>query len=202
MPEKAGLTTPGDVRATCSPVEAGTNRTHPSSNGMRRGPDREENGSGRSVVAGTGAQCRRRNTQPPPRSCNPAPVRRRLVGQLRKPDGTWIEHDRNRLRQENETFSSSGIRFCDNKTNFNGDETTHGQTSRAPTSVACRRCSATGREGSGSPTGMERRIDWAELCEQAGILARRGPGGATTTTRTPTSPGTRTKGYSRRQQPN
>ena len=25
-----------------------------------------------------------------------------LLGQLREPDGTWIEHDRNRLRQENE----------------------------------------------------------------------------------------------------
>jgi hypothetical protein len=25
-----------------------------------------------------------------------------LIGQLREPDGTWIEHDRNRLRAENE----------------------------------------------------------------------------------------------------
>jgi hypothetical protein len=29
-----------------------------------------------------------------------------LLGQLREPDGTWIEHDRNRLRQENEHFLS------------------------------------------------------------------------------------------------
>ena len=27
-----------------------------------------------------------------------------LIGQLREPDGTWIEHDRNRLRHENETL--------------------------------------------------------------------------------------------------
>ena len=27
-----------------------------------------------------------------------------LLGQLREPDGTWIEHDRNRLRQENENL--------------------------------------------------------------------------------------------------
>ena len=29
-----------------------------------------------------------------------------LLGQLREPDGTWIEHDRNRLRQENEHILS------------------------------------------------------------------------------------------------
>jgi hypothetical protein len=29
-----------------------------------------------------------------------------LLGQLREPDGTWIEHDRNRLRQENEHLLS------------------------------------------------------------------------------------------------
>jgi len=29
-----------------------------------------------------------------------------LLGHLREPDGTWIEHDRNRLRQENEHFLS------------------------------------------------------------------------------------------------
>src|SRR6266568_972266 len=29
-----------------------------------------------------------------------------LLGQLREPDGTWIEHDRNRLRQENEYLLS------------------------------------------------------------------------------------------------
>jgi hypothetical protein len=29
-----------------------------------------------------------------------------LLGQLREPDGTWIEHDRNRLRQENELLIS------------------------------------------------------------------------------------------------
>src|ERR1039458_8643916 len=27
-----------------------------------------------------------------------------LTGQLREPDGTWIEHDRNRLRHENQTL--------------------------------------------------------------------------------------------------
>jgi len=27
-----------------------------------------------------------------------------LTGQLREPDGTWIEHDRNRLRRENEVL--------------------------------------------------------------------------------------------------
>jgi chromosome segregation ATPase len=27
-----------------------------------------------------------------------------LTGQLREPDGTWIEHDRNRLRRENQTL--------------------------------------------------------------------------------------------------
>ena len=29
-----------------------------------------------------------------------------LLGQLREPDGTWIEHDRNRLRQENKHLLS------------------------------------------------------------------------------------------------
>ena len=29
-----------------------------------------------------------------------------LLGQLREPDGTWIEHDRNRLRQQNEHLLS------------------------------------------------------------------------------------------------
>ena len=29
-----------------------------------------------------------------------------LLGQLREPDGTWIEHDRNRLRQDNEHLFS------------------------------------------------------------------------------------------------
>ena len=29
-----------------------------------------------------------------------------LMGQLREPDGTWIEHDRDRLRQENEMLRS------------------------------------------------------------------------------------------------
>lgn len=29
-----------------------------------------------------------------------------LMGQLREPDGTWIEHDRERLRQENEVLCS------------------------------------------------------------------------------------------------
>jgi hypothetical protein len=28
------------------------------------------------------------------------------LGQLREPDGTWIEHDRHRLRQENEHLLS------------------------------------------------------------------------------------------------
>jgi len=34
-----------------------------------------------------------------------------LLGQLREPDGTWIEHDRNRLRQENEHLLSERNQF-------------------------------------------------------------------------------------------
>jgi hypothetical protein len=34
-----------------------------------------------------------------------------LIGQLREPDGTWIEHDRNRLREENEHLLSERNQF-------------------------------------------------------------------------------------------
>jgi len=79
------------------------------------------------------------------------------------------------------TFSPSGTSCYVNETSSNVDSRAHERTFPASRSVAYRRCSRTGREESSNPTGMERQIDWAELAEQADILARRGAGGATTT---------------------
>ena len=54
-----------------------------------------------------------------------------LFGQLREPDGTWIEHDRNCLRQENDHLLSERTSLCVNETNSNGDWTALGRTSPA-----------------------------------------------------------------------
>jgi hypothetical protein len=68
-----------------------------------------------------------------------------LLGQLREPDGTWIEQDRNRLRHENEHILFERNQLLRERNDSNGDWTAHGRTFPVSTNVACRSCSPTAR---------------------------------------------------------